>query len=68
MLHNGFLEKNRDTVLEDHINILRASEVIFLLEDHINILRASEVIFLLENHINILRASLTSPQYIYMVF
>lgn len=24
---DGFLEKNRDTVLEDHINILRASEV-----------------------------------------
>lgn len=27
---DGFLEKNRDTVLEDHINILRASEVCYL--------------------------------------
>jgi hypothetical protein len=51
-------------VLEDHINILRASEVIFLLEDHIDILRASEVIFLLEDHINILRASEAS-EYLY---
>lgn len=24
---DGFLEKNRDTVLEEHINILKASEV-----------------------------------------
>ena len=27
---DGFLEKNRDTVLEDHINILKASEVSFI--------------------------------------
>lgn len=26
---DGFLEKNRDTVLEDHVNILKASEVKF---------------------------------------
>lgn len=26
-LSDGFLEKNRDTVLEEHINILKASQV-----------------------------------------
>ena len=28
----GFLEKNRDTVLEEHVNILKASQVIRLEE------------------------------------